>query len=343
MDRISDHPVHIDIDLSSKCNLRCGFCHLSHFDPKDSTQVSYGQFVEWIGPVLGNLDAITLFSKFEPLVCRDFVPIFNEVCKHDVETYFSTNGVLLDEAIIDAIVGRLTYLTVSVTGFTRKKYAKYMGVDALEKVEKNLNVLNGVKERKRTSFPILRISTVAMSETFDEMSAAVDFAETHKAGEGVQVTSLIAYNEDMVMGLPVNDPQNFSRAAKAARRNAEAKGVKFTLQSGSLEESESMTCVISHKPCRIPWLRLSIQPNGDVFPCPVAYESVGNLNDASLIEIWKGEALERFRAGVNDAENMNQDCRICTHCRHRSISRETASDFSNATNHYAGMTRKTPA
>ena len=40
-DHLGKFPTHCDIDLSTKCNLRCRFCHLSFHEPEEWTQISY--------------------------------------------------------------------------------------------------------------------------------------------------------------------------------------------------------------------------------------------------------------------------------------------------------------
>ncbi len=341
MSRPRDCPSQLDVDLSSKCNLRCTFCHLSYFEPKDSAQMDFGVFKDWFGPVLPHLSSITLFSKYEPLACRDFIPIFNFVAGHGMDSYFSTNGLLIDENILDAIVGRLTYITVSVTGFTQETYAKYMGSDGLSRARQNLADLNALKAERDTPYPILRISTVGMKDTLGELVSAVDFADEFKAAEGIQVTSLGAYTKEMVDRMPLSDPERFSKAAEAARRYAEEKGVKFVLQSGGLDDNAAETCALGHRPCALPWQRLSVQANGEVFPCSVARQPVGDLNCETLAEIWNGTTLEAFRSRVNNLQDMNEDCRICAHCRHKSVISAENNDFSETAVHYAGMTRKT--
>jgi radical SAM protein with 4Fe4S-binding SPASM domain len=338
--RTPDFPTYLDMDLSSKCNLRCSFCHLSYFKVKDPTQVTYAQFKEWVAPFLGNLKSITLFSKYEPLICRDFIPIFNLIADQGIETYFSSNGILLNDAVIEAIVGRLTYLTVSVTGFTRESYRRCMGSDSLAVVDGNLSRLVAAKRARGTKYPLLRISTVGMLDIIGELPLAVDFARRHEAEEGIQLTSLIAYDKDMAERMPLRDPESFMTAARAAQGYAEQQGVRLILQSGDIGENQEATREIGHRPCYIPWQRLSIQPNGDVYPCPVAYKPIGNLHDGDLKEIWESEALGGFRNGVNDLGNMNEDCRNCTHCRHKSIVRKDGNDFTETENYIGGMTRK---
>ena len=132
--RASSLPTHLDVDLSAKCNLRCGFCHLSYFTPKDrGQQIAVEDFDSHIAPLLPHLKSLTLFSKYEVLTCRDFSAIFTRITEHDLETYFSTNGLLLNDDVIKTIVGKLTYLTVSATGFTRERYHHYMRSDFLIK------------------------------------------------------------------------------------------------------------------------------------------------------------------------------------------------------------------
>lgn len=333
-------PTHLDVDLSAKCNLRCSFCHLSYFTPKDrSLQISIEDFDSRIVPLLPHLTSLTLFSKYEVLTCRDFTAIFARIAEHDLETYFSSNGLLLNDDVISAIVGKLTYLTISATGFTRERYHRFMRSDAFETLEANLERLNAAKRRAGTDYPILRISTVAMQSTLDELPMAADFAHKHQAAEGVQMTSLYIFEPGMRSELPAANIERYNRLTAQAVAHADGLGIPFTLQSGSMDDNEAETDKLGHRPCYIPWNRLSIQPNGDVYPCPVAYQKVGNMFEESLEEIWRGDQLANFRGGVNNIETMNEDCRNCMHCRHHPIHDADANDLSNTKSFFAGMVR----
>ncbi|WP_420404972.1 SPASM domain-containing protein [Nisaea sp.] len=331
-------PVHIDIDLSTKCNLRCSFCHLSYFKPKSWTQISAEQFTT-IEPLLPHLKSMTLFSKYEVLTCRDFIPIFEKIAAYDIETYFSTNGILLDDDVIDVLVGKLTFLTVSVTGFDRTSYERHMGLDRLEVVRERLARLNEKKRARNTDLPRLRISTVGMLSTLDDLPKAVDFAHEFEASEGVQVTYLKAHGDNMVREMPLNDPEAFQDACDVARAHADELGVPFEQQGGTITEIVEATKELGHRFCSMPWHRLSIQPDGEVYPCPLSAKPIGNLNEQTIDEIWNGERLATFRSKVNVVEDQNEDCRNCTHCRHRNVLDPAANDFSSAQSYVAGMTR----
>jgi len=323
-----EFPVTMTLELSEKCNLRCPFCHLSVFEPEKPNQISLEQFEEHFAPAMARIKSLTLHYKFEPLTCRDFVPIFRRISEFDIETYFSTNGILLTEKARDVIVGNLTYLTVSVTGFTPESYKKQMGYDGLEKVRKNLRALNALKKERGTRYPILRISTVGKLDALDELKSAVDFADEFDAEEGVQLTFFRAMDESMESERPVHDPEFFTATTNEALAYAESRKVKLFLQSGDLEANRKETEELGHKYCRIPWNGMTIQPDGDVFPCPVAHTSVGNAYEQPIEEIWSGERLAHFRDRVNNPDDMNEECRTCHHCRVGSVVRTETTDLS---------------
>jgi len=335
-----EFPSHIDIDLSNKCNLRCRFCHLVFLEPEESQQLSYDQFLK-AAPILEKVKSISLFSKYEPLTCRDFIPIFNKICEYDIETYFSTNGILLNDAIIDALVGRLTYLTVSVTGFTRESYAKNMSQDRLETVRENLAKLNAAKKAANTEYPKLRITFVGMLDTLDELCRSLDFAAEFEASEGVRMTYFRSHDGSLNQYLPLNEPETVAAAIDEAKAYAQRIGVLFEPIGGTIDEIEAdVDKTLGHRWCNLPWEVLSLQPNGDVYPCSMTHTKVGNFFENTFEEIWSGEKLATFRDGVNNPDQMNEDCRQCSHCRYGSVLDPVANDFSTAGAYFGGMKRK---
>jgi len=331
-------PSHIDIDLTTQCNLRCRFCHLNYFEPPESTSMNYDQFTQ-LEPLLPHLESITLFGKYEPLVCKDFLKIFDKINEYPIESYFSTNGIKLTREIAESLVGRLKYLTVSITGFTPDTYKKSMGARQFDRVKDNLRVLNELKAERGTELPLLRISTVAMQDTLDEIKLALDFVKKFDAAEGLQVTAFKAHAEHLRHLMPLSDIENYREFCRTARHYADEIGVKIDLQSGDVDSNEEQTGDLGHRYCDMPWHRLSLQANGDVFACPVSYDPIGNFLKTPILDIWRGATLASFREGVNDTENMNEDCKNCTHCRHRSLLKPEANDFSEAERYIAGMTR----
>lgn len=336
---MSKLPIHVDIDLSSKCNLRCRFCHLSYFTPKEVTELDIDNFNK-LEPLLGKVKSVTLFSKYETLTCKDFIPIFKKISSYDVETYFSTNGLLLSDEVIDVLVGNLKYLTISITGFTNKTYKENMRANKFDEIKEIIGKINALKKARNTRYPILRISTVALLDVIHELRMAVDFVKKYEVEEGLQVTSFKAFTDELVDLIPLKNDQYFTDTTNDAIAYAKEQGVKMVLQSGSIIENQEGTKQLGHRNCNMPWYRMSIQPNGDVYPCPVSSTPVGNFFENDIMDIWSSEEMEKFRRGVNDLDNMNEDCANCTHCRHRSTTNPNVNDYSQKENYIGEMKRK---
>jgi MoaA/NifB/PqqE/SkfB family radical SAM enzyme len=57
------------------------------------------------------------------------------------------------------------------------------------------------------------------------------------------------------------------------------------------------------------WLFTMIHPNGEVSPCEGF--NAGNLNEQTLMEIWNGEKLRRFRRTLRSAGTFPVCHRCC--------------------------------
>ena len=64
--------------------------------------------------------------------------------------------------------------------------------------------------------------------------------------------------------------------------------------SGILKYYANQGELSDYELCRAPWTNIRVAPNGDVYPC-LAY-SMGNIREESLLDIWKGREMDRFRA-----------------------------------------------
>jgi radical SAM protein with 4Fe4S-binding SPASM domain len=336
----NDFPVMLDVELSAKCNLRCSFCHLNWFTLEKIDQFDTAMFETHIVPALSRIKALTLFRNYEPLTCRDFVPIMRRIAEFELEeTYFSSNGLLLREDNTDAIVGNLTYLTISVNGFTRDSYHANMGIDGLDKVKEKIARLNALKKERGTRYPILRFSVVGKQDALTELRQAVDFADEFEAEEGIRVIPFQTMDDSQEDQRPVADRSAYDQATEDAVGYAEKKGVKLALMAGDFDENEAETERLGHRFCRIPWNRLSIDPNGDVFPCNVANEVIGNLFEENIEQIWHGPRMQSFRAGVNNPDAMNKDCQTCPHCRLGSMTQDDATNFNKSDTYIGGLKR----
>ncbi len=62
--------------------------------------------------------------------------------------------------------------------------------------------------------------------------------------------------------------------------------------------------------CMMPWIHTHIWPSGKSFPCCMSSESVGDLNDNSLKEIWNNEKYKKLRRNMLKEKESSE----CTRC-----------------------------
>ena len=69
---------------------------------------------------------------------------------------------------------------------------------------------------------------------------------------------------------------------------------------------------ISKTFCVLPWLHLNTWPNGNVYPCCLTdwRETVGNLKDNTLEEIWNNDTMKEIRQYMLQGKKHNS-CRKC--------------------------------
>ena len=66
--------------------------------------------------------------------------------------------------------------------------------------------------------------------------------------------------------------------------------------------------------CTAPWVHIHNWPDGQVFPCRSSlreYESLGNLYESSLEEIWNSEVMRQFRKDLQEDKPRPDMCGRC--------------------------------
>ena len=174
-----EFPVHLDIEVTSVCNLRCPFCATTYSGPK----VKNG-FMKWetVKKVLDEAEMYGAYAcKFnmrgEPLMHKElgrFIKYAKE--KGIIDVFFNTNGMLLsEEKSRELIDSGLDRLTVSFEGFEKEMYEKNrVGAD-FEKVVSNIAGLRKLRDKLNCDKPKIRIQAVLIPELKDRINEFIAF------------------------------------------------------------------------------------------------------------------------------------------------------------------------
>jgi MoaA/NifB/PqqE/SkfB family radical SAM enzyme len=168
--KVYDFPIHIDIETTNNCNLRCVMCGIN-FAKEAFGAITWELFQKIIDEgVQHGLCSIKLNWRGEPLLhprVVDMVRYAKE--KGIVEVQFNTNGQLLTEekarGLIEAGLDRIIF---SVDGATKETYEKIRRGGIYERLVNNIETLLRLKKEMKKKLPLTRIQFVEMKENMHE-------------------------------------------------------------------------------------------------------------------------------------------------------------------------------
>ena len=124
------HPLQLNIELTSFCNLRCKMCYYNFFENKTREYMSM-ELVDQIVKEAKQLrtESIWLGAYSEALLHPHMVEILRKFAEVESEDYWLlTNGTLLSKEISETLVDiPLTWLSVSLDAATQETYKKVRG------------------------------------------------------------------------------------------------------------------------------------------------------------------------------------------------------------------------
>jgi MoaA/NifB/PqqE/SkfB family radical SAM enzyme len=118
--------IHLEMDITSRCNIRCVMCYHSFDQFAHSKAVLFPveSFDPMAGALLPRAHTLTLSLGSEPTTSPHFVPILRSAARYCVPNLtFFTNGTLLNDTTIAAIIeSNVTEICLSIDGATAATY-----------------------------------------------------------------------------------------------------------------------------------------------------------------------------------------------------------------------------
>lgn len=275
-------PIHLDIESTNACNLKCPFCATTteHWGPSKSGLMDLGLYRKIIDEGAENgLCAIKLSLRGEPLIHKQLHEMIRYAKdKGILDVYFNTNGMLLTEEVSQQlIVAGLDRISISFEGMEKARYEMYRPGAVFETVIKNVETLLNVRRRLGVKNPQVRVQTVLLpelKETFDQYVAFWD----DKVDE-------VAYLDAREEG-----PQYDHRGA------------------------------LADWACPFLWQRMTILWDGTILPCLMhglddfSLMALGNVNNDSIKELWRGARETEIRAlHMKGAAHKLEACDRCSY------------------------------
>lgn len=308
-------PQRIEIEATSVCNLRCLMCKIPTIE-KPAVNMPRALFGR-IAPYLKYVTTLELIGEGEPTLHPE-LPAFLEAARASAcHVRMFTNGTRLTPELCAALVrSRMDSVVVSLCAGERRTYAQVTGADMFDRVIENVRDLQEVKRLLGSPFPRLHVNCPVIADTLQTMPGLVRQA----AALGI---STISFGVAMIFREEL-EAQSLSKLPPAQVREVFAECEALGRQAGMLvltprlKDAEHAAPAVHDElnrfGCLYPWQSLRIRADGIVETCTYNRKIIGDLNEASLPEIWNGAEQQRFRANQVRHHGVN----YCDACYHRS-------------------------
>jgi len=294
------------IEPALECNLECVMCPWRELRP-EAAIMSAATFAR-IAAYLPLARGVDFTGGGEPTTNPRLPDMVRQAKEAGCETGFSSNGTLLDRALAETLVSLgQDWLSFSIDGATAATYERIRQGAQFETVVQNIYRLHEIKAARRSQTPRLMMVLVMMRDNFHELPVYVELA--HELG----VEQIIFKNLDVILtdeddrrrifgpdGPLVSELNSY---IAAAQQRANKLGISSRVYS--LQPQELPIC--EHDPLH----NLFFNWRGDVSPCItlsyaeqrvfdgqphfVPCQRYGNINEATLEQIWDRSAYRQFR------------------------------------------------
>jgi radical SAM protein with 4Fe4S-binding SPASM domain len=275
---VSDFPLHLDIETSNTCNLRCAMCQIP-FGKMESGYMSlelYKKIVDEAKKYF--LPSVKFNFRGEPLMhpkIEEYVKLAKDAGVLDVQ--FNSNGALLtDELSKGLIEAGLSRIKFSIDGVTPEVYnsiRKGTSYDVtIPKILRFIEIRNSLGEK----LPSVQVQMVYMSSNKKEV---VDY---------------IGFWEDKVNRI------GFSRYRSGSNKTG---------------ESGRVSGMGKRVPCAQLYQRMVVLWDGTMLMCCGDHHMrspIGNVLTNSIADIWVSEKLSKYRK--LHADGRYDDIPACVGC-----------------------------
>jgi len=168
---IGRFPIHLDIETTPLCNLKCPFCITTYANFRGG-MMDFSLFRKIIdeGSAKG-LSSIKLNWRGEPLLHPDFSEMAAYAKKKGIiDVFMNTNATLLtEEKARDIISAGMDRIIISFEGYEKKFYESQRVGAAFEETVENIKKFMSLRKALNKSFPWVRIQTILLDELKPKM------------------------------------------------------------------------------------------------------------------------------------------------------------------------------
>ncbi|MDF1800671.1 MAG: radical SAM protein [Planctomycetota bacterium] len=325
-------PIHMFLEVTYRCNLRCNFCQ--YLDIIKGEVKTVGPVKEFTTDEIKKAidefpkGRLITFSGGETLARKDFKEILAYASK-DHRTHIISNGALIKPEVAELYVelapkhpwqNGLVLVGISLEGTDPERHDEVVGrKGSWQKTIDGIQNLVRLRKESGKKFPKFNMKMVVTKDTIhgmvDFMQMADDLgvdlvnfmAEHDLVGHSA---NLISYPTEDRLRIPQQKPEGvdpeFLREQLIKAYELEKKlNVQIRLTPPGLPIDEFVRHYTDDRSlsskdyvCESPWSRVQLTADGRYSPC--FYLRVGDSRNQTLQEVWNGPEFKKFRRDTRE-------------------------------------------
>lgn len=186
-------PRNMVIETTTRCNLRCKQC--ARLEDRYALADLEMETFSRLKPLFPHLQEVALYGHGETFLHKQFFSMLEELKRHDIFVYITTNGMLVRETVAERLVDlQLDRLSFSLDAATPDLFRDIRRGADLDTILANIRRLNTLKKQAgRDDKPVLSIMYCAMKSNIQELPKLVRLAHELNMLHGVAVINITEY------------------------------------------------------------------------------------------------------------------------------------------------------
>lgn len=305
-------PQKLYLDVTQDCNLWCKMCRDKRtICGKIMPMELFCRIVDETSPYVRSY---SLFNLGEPLLLSDLrerVCYVNRKKRQDCHVELSTNGMLLDQDLIEFLAEEEVELIISVDGADKSTFESIRRGADFERVMKNAEMA----AKAYGDFPAHRSPSFYISvqkdneHQIEEIFRLAFSLGLRRVGCGiVTAPSFCVPDQGEALCRELELAYRFAHEHHMFLDVYPTKVGNYVFADGKYRPASHY---IVNTVCNAPFVSAAVDYTGDVYLCCNGGARVGNLSESSFLDMWRSEAYHRLRRAVNCPEEMSERCERC--------------------------------
>jgi len=303
-------PSKIDLEITTKCNLKCIFCQVPDWDRKKLQDMSFNKF-KYILDQIPFLSLIKLQGMGESFLNKDIFKMIEFANKKGIKIETTTNGTILSkEKIKKLFKNPPSKISFSLDTPNNITYKKLRGKNMFNDIINNIRLTIDEKNKTKSNTKI-RIWCILNKYNIDQVPDLIRLAKKLTVDELVIQTKISSFGKlnlkDKNKKIKVNvfKKEILSKLNKA-KEFAKKKELKLTVFKENYFTKTD--------PCNFIKSNPYISVEGEIVPCCIIADpkiiSLGNIFKEKFTKIWNNKKYKQLRKAHNKniLPNFCKDC-----------------------------------